>query len=110
MSGERDIGLRGKEYADFAKTKTFGSLDGLRAIAILAVVWHHTTEHVQGWNITSRGFLGVRSLLHDQRFPDRDVPAARAETHDTAFVIVLSSRESSRLGVSDDPRSDPRNE
>jgi peptidoglycan/LPS O-acetylase OafA/YrhL len=59
MSGERDIGLRGKEYADFAKTKTFGSLDGLRAIAILAVVWYHTTDTVQAWNITSRGFLGV---------------------------------------------------
>jgi peptidoglycan/LPS O-acetylase OafA/YrhL len=46
-------------YARFAGTKTFGSLDGLRAIAILAVVWHHTADAIPGWTITGRGFLGV---------------------------------------------------
>jgi hypothetical protein len=30
-----------EEHARFVNTKTFGSLDGLRAIAILAVLWHH---------------------------------------------------------------------
>jgi peptidoglycan/LPS O-acetylase OafA/YrhL len=59
MGGEGNIGLAGKEYARFAKTKTFGSLDGLRAIAILAVVWHHAGAVVPGWQITGRGFLGV---------------------------------------------------
>jgi peptidoglycan/LPS O-acetylase OafA/YrhL len=47
------------DYASFAKTKKFGSLDGLRAIAILAVVWHHAGAPVPGWQITIRGFLGV---------------------------------------------------
>jgi peptidoglycan/LPS O-acetylase OafA/YrhL len=49
-----------QEYVRFARTKTFGSLDGLRAIAILAVLWHHHAENaVPGWNITKHGFLGV---------------------------------------------------
>ena len=46
-------------YARFAKTTKFGSLDGLRAISILAVVWHHAPTTVPGWQITTRGFFGV---------------------------------------------------
>lgn len=37
----------------------FGSLDGLRALAILAVLWHHTVRPFAQLPITSRGFLGV---------------------------------------------------
>jgi peptidoglycan/LPS O-acetylase OafA/YrhL len=59
MSGEGNIGLAVGGYADFAKTKTFGSLNGLRAIAILAVIWHHAPFAKHGWQIVSRGFLGV---------------------------------------------------
>lgn len=43
----------------FLKTRTFGSLDGLRAISIVVVVWHHTHAGIPGWPITTRGFLGV---------------------------------------------------
>jgi peptidoglycan/LPS O-acetylase OafA/YrhL len=46
-------------YSSYAGTKSFGSLDGLRAIAILAVVWHHTGPPFPGWPISARGFLGV---------------------------------------------------
>jgi peptidoglycan/LPS O-acetylase OafA/YrhL len=47
-------------YGRFAITKTFGSLDGLRAIAILAVLWHHHADNaIRGWSITKHGFLGV---------------------------------------------------
>lgn len=46
-------------YARFLQTRTFGSLDGLRAVAILVVVWHHAAPPVPGWPITARGFLGV---------------------------------------------------
>ena len=54
-----DIGITDKEYfTGFANRKSFGSLDGLRAIAILAVVWHHTMR-VPDWKIATRGFLGV---------------------------------------------------
>ncbi len=48
-----------EDWARFAATKKFGSLDGLRAIAILAVVWHHAGASVPDWQISTRGFLGV---------------------------------------------------
>ncbi len=37
----------------------FGSLDGIRAVAILAVLWHHTSQPVTWLPMTARGFLGV---------------------------------------------------
>ncbi|HET9820423.1 MAG TPA: acyltransferase, partial [Burkholderiaceae bacterium] len=37
-------------YEGFSSTKIFGSLDGLRALSVLAVVWHHTGGHAfEGW-------------------------------------------------------------
>lgn len=45
-------------YADYRANRTFGSLDGLRALAILAVVWHHAGPRY-AWVATERGFLGV---------------------------------------------------
>jgi len=46
-------------YAAFQATRTFGSLDGLRAISILAVLWHHTDRGAGGSILNARGFLGV---------------------------------------------------
>jgi peptidoglycan/LPS O-acetylase OafA/YrhL len=46
-------------FSEYLKTSIFGSLDGLRALAILAVLWHHTPSAIAGWTITTRGFLGV---------------------------------------------------
>jgi peptidoglycan/LPS O-acetylase OafA/YrhL len=48
-----------EQYARFAKTKIFESLDGLRAISILVVIWHHAPTAVPAWQITTRGFFGV---------------------------------------------------
>lgn len=47
------------DYARYCQVRTFGSLDGLRAIAILAVVWHHTGQSTGAWVLAGRGFLGV---------------------------------------------------
>lgn len=52
-----DVGSAAHET--FLRTKTFGSLDGLRALSIVVVVWHHTHEGIRGWPISTRGFLGV---------------------------------------------------
>jgi peptidoglycan/LPS O-acetylase OafA/YrhL len=49
----------GNGYARYSTTKTFKSLDGLRAVAILAVLWHHAGPTGLHWAITTRGFLGV---------------------------------------------------
>lgn len=46
-------------FSAYLKKNIFGSLDGLRALAILAVLWHHTPSAIPGWPITTRGFLGV---------------------------------------------------
>jgi peptidoglycan/LPS O-acetylase OafA/YrhL len=60
MSKRNVIEFGVQEFARFEKTRTFGSLDGLRAIAILAVLWHHhPNSAVSGWTFTTRGFLGV---------------------------------------------------
>ena len=50
------------EQTDFAKYKSntfFGSLDGVRALSVLAVVWHHTAEPIAILPMTGRGFVGV---------------------------------------------------
>jgi peptidoglycan/LPS O-acetylase OafA/YrhL len=47
-------------HARFLQTKIFGSLDGLRAIAILAVLWHHAPRAAESrFVLAGRGFLGV---------------------------------------------------
>ncbi len=48
-----EIGL-----ARFQATRTFGSLDGLRALSIAAVVWHHTGAKPSP-GLAAHGFLGV---------------------------------------------------
>jgi peptidoglycan/LPS O-acetylase OafA/YrhL len=39
--------------------RTFAALDGLRAIAIITVVWHHTAASAFEHPLSGRGFLGV---------------------------------------------------
>lgn len=41
----------------FQRVSHFGSLDALRALAVVAVVWHHAGGHVPG--ALGRGYLGV---------------------------------------------------
>ncbi|WP_138998175.1 acyltransferase family protein [Rhodococcus zopfii] len=45
-------------YEQFLSTKKFGALDGLRALSVVAVVWHHTSG-TPGPPISQRGHLGV---------------------------------------------------
>jgi hypothetical protein len=44
-------------------TGFFSSLDGLRCLSILAVLWHHTGFSIEGLNVTQRGHLGVDLFL-----------------------------------------------
>jgi peptidoglycan/LPS O-acetylase OafA/YrhL len=46
-------------HHEYLQRRTFGGLDGLRALSILAVLWHHAYEAPTGWAATERGFLGV---------------------------------------------------
>ena len=46
-------------YHAFRARKTFSNLDGLRALSIFVVLWHHTMGQVPYLPGTGRGFLGV---------------------------------------------------
>jgi peptidoglycan/LPS O-acetylase OafA/YrhL len=45
-------------HTSYLQQRRFANLDGIRALCILAVVWHHT-HGVQSWKLAGRGFLGV---------------------------------------------------
>ncbi len=45
-------------HQSYLGTRIFGSLDGVRGLCILAVIWHHATPRVPGL-FFERGFLGV---------------------------------------------------
>jgi peptidoglycan/LPS O-acetylase OafA/YrhL len=45
-------------HGTYLATRTFACLDGLRAIAIAMVLWHHACPP-RAWAATARGFLGV---------------------------------------------------
>ena len=47
-------------YEKFRATNTFGSLDGLRAISIIMVIWHHVASpYYYQFHILRHGHLGV---------------------------------------------------
>ena len=48
----------GSARQEFLATSYFRALDGLRAISVLAVVWHHTANAGPSW-VRGRGALGV---------------------------------------------------
>ena len=70
MGSERAAEAPALSHPRYLATRTFGSLDGLRAAAILAVVWHHAHgwHHdlwkgadgwIENWAFATRGLLGV---------------------------------------------------
>lgn len=46
------------DHARFLSTRRFGGLDGLRALSVIAVIWHHTSGRPGPW-ISSQGHYGV---------------------------------------------------
>jgi peptidoglycan/LPS O-acetylase OafA/YrhL len=46
-------------YSAFRSRAYFNSLDGLRSLCILAVIWHHQLEYAPGIPLGRLGFLGV---------------------------------------------------
>lgn len=47
-----------RSHARYLERRHFAGLDGVRAIAILAVIWHHA-PHPAGLPMMERGFMGV---------------------------------------------------
>ena len=48
-------------YETYRSTRFFASLDGVRCLSILAVIWHHCgwNKAPDGWAVLSAGYLGV---------------------------------------------------
>lgn len=46
-------------YEIYRDTGFFSSLDGLRCLSILAVIWHHTGIRIEGLHLAQQGYLGV---------------------------------------------------
>jgi peptidoglycan/LPS O-acetylase OafA/YrhL len=60
MNASPDVAGSDDAYARFLATKSFGSLDGMRGLSILAVIWHHAPGVSNlTWPMAFRGFLGV---------------------------------------------------
>lgn len=72
------------EYRDFLARRHFGSLDGIRCIAILVVLWHHSaiSSNISLGGISERGFLGVDLFFVLSGF----------------LIVTLLLREKSRRG------------
>jgi peptidoglycan/LPS O-acetylase OafA/YrhL len=46
-------------HAAYRETGFFASLDGLRCLSILAVIWHHTGTRSEALLLSQQGYLGV---------------------------------------------------
>jgi peptidoglycan/LPS O-acetylase OafA/YrhL len=71
-------------HSSYLGTRTFGSLDGVRGLCILSVVWHHATPPVPGV-FFQRGFLGVDMFFVLSGF----------------LIVTLMLRERDRMGTID---------
>ena len=59
--GAAGIGTHDAAYAAYQGRRHFGSLDGLRCLCILAVIWHHSPlmDPASPVQLLTRGFVGV---------------------------------------------------
>lgn len=72
-------------YSQYRSTRVFGALDALRALSILAVIWHHAGGDAAGWALARHGFLGVDMFFAISGF----------------LIVTLLLRERETLGTID---------
>lgn len=80
----------------FRRTSYFGSLDGLRALSILPVVWHHATSGpVPG--VLGRGPLGVDLFFAISGFLITTLLLREREKHGKVALAAFYARRSLRI-------------
>jgi len=70
-------------FAQYRAVRVFDSLDGIRALSILAVIWHHACNGVEFLPILKLGYLGVDMFFVLSGF----------------LIVTLLLRESERTGT-----------
>ncbi|MCP3910376.1 MAG: acyltransferase [Actinomycetia bacterium] len=85
-------------YERFRATRHFGSLDALRALAIIAVVWHHTGGHDTTLPIIGqRGYLGVELFFVISGFLITTLLLREEADHGTVSLRNFYARRSLRV-------------
>ncbi len=73
-----------RRHEDFLREKFFPSVDGLRGVSIIAVVWHHAAGHRTG--ILAQGHLGVQLFFAISGFL---ITTLMLREHDRSGAISL---------------------
>lgn len=91
------------QHTTYRANRFFGSLDGLRALAVLAVVWHHSPIGrglaVGGahWHATLRGYLGVDLFFVLSGFLITTLLLRERERHGRIAVGAFLARRALRI-------------
>ena len=85
------------QHSVFRSTKVFSSLDGLRCLSILGVLWHHTVEPPTYAPILFRGFLGVDMFFVLSGFLIVTLLLREKETHSAISLKSFYVRRALRI-------------
>lgn len=83
-------------YAAFSATRRFTSLDGLRCLSILPVIWHHSTPR-QLDGLLGKGPLGVHLFFAISGFLITTLLLRERERHDAISLRGFYARRSLRI-------------
>ncbi|MEM7272672.1 MAG: acyltransferase [Actinomycetota bacterium] len=90
------VDVAGRERA-FAGTSYFGSLDGVRAVAVIGVLWHHTVAPNDSIPLSGRGFLGVDMFFVLSGFLITTILLREQQAHDDISLKRFYARRSLRI-------------
>src|SRR4051812_6025192 len=82
-------------HDSFRRTRVFASLDGLRCVSILGVIWFHTTARSGG--LAGSGFLGVELFFAISGFLITTLLLREAETRGRVSLKAFYLRRTLRI-------------
>ena len=97
MHSSPDQGQSLPTAAEQAPTRRIPGLDGLRALAVIAVVWHHSHPGYSGLPLSHNGFLGVDMFFVLSGFLITTLLLQEQRTTGTVSLIGFYIRRSLRI-------------